>query len=105
MAKVQNILHGKWEHDAGLGRYRCPRNIYFFGPPLRLFSVQKDPTPGRNIHQAVFHRFTRCVRDRARNHDGNHARISFGATRAIIPQVRQLFSILSLLYMRAERIL
>jgi hypothetical protein len=91
MAKVQNIFHGKWEHDAGLGRYRCSRNIYFFGPPLRPISVHKGSPPGRKFHQAVFHRFTRCVRGRARNHDDNHARISFGATRAIIPQVRQLF--------------
>ena len=90
MAKVQNILHGKWEHDAGLGRHRCSRNIYFFGPPLRPFSVHKGSLPGRNLHQAVFHRFARCVRGRARNHDDNYARISFGSTRAIIPQVRQL---------------
>ena len=88
MAKIQNVLHGKWEHDAGLGRYCCSRDIYFFGPPLRPFPAHKDPPLGRNIHQAVFHRFARCVRGRSSNHDGRHARISFGATRAIIPQVR-----------------
>jgi hypothetical protein len=90
MAKIQNILHGKWEHDAGLGGYCCSRNIYFFGPPLRPFPAHKGSPLGRNIHQAVFHRFARCVRGRAGDHDGSHARISFGATRAIIPQVRQL---------------
>ena len=100
LAKVDHVLYGERNHDARLGRHRCSWDFHLFGSALRPFSVYQDQA-GRNIYEALLHRFTGCLRGRARHHDDGHARFSRGTARAIIPQVRRN----SLLYMRAERML